>query len=333
MDWTANVAVHESASPSILRERILSALRQGRVHPHLLYSGLRQTSLWMALHRAFSPAQRDEKCVAMYDAAFQTAVAQSRGNVAHVVSLACGDGSKDVRCLNQVRDSDRAALYTPVDLSLDLALTAASSASSELRGLQITPLLCDLPHCSVLPAILKGFDPSGAERILLFLGTIHNYWPPEILKSILYPLRSQDQLLLSANLASAGNYDDALRQIILQYDNELTRRWLMGALSELGLAEGDGELSFQIESSPLPTLERIEATFELKRTVTVRLLETELSIQRGSRLVVFFSHRFTVAQIERFLVDAGLRITGKWVDQAESEGLFLCQRAAVGQQG
>src|SRR5258705_8342670 len=99
MDWTANVAVHESASPAFLRDHIVSSLKNGRIHPHLLYSGLRQSSLWIALHQALSPARRDPSCLEMYDQAFSRVAENLRGNVAHVVSLACGDGSKDLRCL------------------------------------------------------------------------------------------------------------------------------------------------------------------------------------------------------------------------------------------
>src|SRR5580765_6182665 len=140
MDWTANVAVHESASPLFLREQIISALEQSRIHPCLLYSGIRQSSLWLALYRAFSPAQRDPNCSALYDAAFERAVAQARGNVLHVVSLACGDGSKDVRCLQGVRASQRTAIYAPIDISLEMVLMAARAATSGLPGLQSTPL-------------------------------------------------------------------------------------------------------------------------------------------------------------------------------------------------
>src|SRR5262245_22701351 len=107
MDWTVNVAVHESASPRFLREKIIASLKGRRLHPHLLYSGLRQATLWMELYRAVSPAQRDESCIAMYEAAFQKTIASLRANVAHVISLACGDGSKDVRCLRQIHASQR----------------------------------------------------------------------------------------------------------------------------------------------------------------------------------------------------------------------------------
>jgi hypothetical protein len=326
MDWTANVAVHESASPEFLREQIFSALLEGRVHPHLLYSGLRQTGLWIALYQAFSPAKQDPKCMEMYEAAFTRTSKNIRGNVAHLVSLACGDGTKDVRCLERIRAADRATLYTPVDISFEMVLAASRTAITAMRGLQSTPLVCDLLHCSVLPAILKGFDPSGAERLLLFLGTIHNYWPPEILRSILYPLRSQDQLLISANLVPSGRYEQSLREVLQQYDNEPTRRWLMGALSELGLSEVDGELRIEIGQSSLPTLKRIEAIFSLTRDCQVRIYDRQIDLKCGQKLAVFYSHRFTVAQLSDFFTEAGLKVSDTWTGAGGYEGLFLCQR-------
>ncbi|HTG44196.1 MAG TPA: L-histidine N(alpha)-methyltransferase, partial [Verrucomicrobiae bacterium] len=302
MDWTANVAVHESASPDFLREEISGALKDGRVHPHLLYSGMRQTALWVALHRAYSPAQRDERCRALYQGVFRRAIEQVRGNVLHVVSLACGDGSKDLQCLQELREGSRTGIYTPVDISLEMVLTAHRTSAKALRGLQSTPLLCDLARCSVLPAILKGFDPSGAERLILFLGTIHNYSPPEIVRSILYPLRSQDQLLISANLVGVPDYQVGLESARAQYDNEPTRAWLLGALSELGLTDEDGELSFSIvESETVATLKRIQAFFALNRSRKIVLFGEEMDLAQGTKLSVFFSYRFTLGQVRAFL--------------------------------
>lgn len=327
MDWTTTVSVHESASPEFIRERIVSSLRAGCLYPHLLYSGLRQASLWMALHHSVSPAQRDAGCVGMYESAFQHALESLRGNVAHVVSLACGDGTKDVRCLQQIRASHRPALYTPVDFSVDLVLTAARNAARALPGLQSTPLLCDLPRCSVLPAVLKHFDPSAAERLILFLGTIHNFWPPDILKSITYPLRAQDQLLFSANLAPQESYEQVLPQILAQYDNQPTRKWLMGALSELALTDADGELRFAINATPEPTLRKIEAVFRLARGRRVSIFDVAVDLEAGQEISVFFSHRFTPDHLRHFTEQAGLRVEKSWIGADGQEGLFLCKRA------
>ena len=328
MDWTSNVTVHESAFPGATRGRILAKLKAGEVDPALLYQGLGQTLRWTALHEAHSPAKTDPDCAAIYDQAFTRTGELAKGNVVHVVSLACGDGTKDARCLKLLRTAGRAAIYTPVDISTEMVLTAEHKVVAALPGMQSTPLVCDLVHCSVLPGILKGFDPSGAERIILFLGTIHNYWPPEVLKSILYPLRSQDQLLIGANLADTRNYDRSIEAIVKQYDNELTREWLMGALRELNLSPEDGALEFSVKETEIPTLKRIQADFAFTRKSEIVFFGEQVLFNPVDRLRVFFSHRFTTEHIGKFLHAAGLAIQEKWITASGEEGLFLCRRAS-----
>ena len=325
MDWTTNVAVHESAGPDFTRERILASLARGEVDPALLYAGTRQTTLWLALHREVSPALQDASVISLYQQAFASAAGRFKGNVVHLVSLACGSGGKDLAAIQELRSSERAVIYTPADFSLEMVLTAQRAAADSFRGLQCTPLVCELLRCSVLPAILKGFDPSGAERLILFLGTVHNYWPPDILKSILYPLRSQDRLLLSANLAPAAEYEPALRRILAQYDNPPTRAWLWGALSELGLTENDGQLSFHLPAEDrLPSLKRVEARFEFTRPREIQVFESSRGFSPGDTLRVFHSHRFTPDHIRAFLAQVSLVVEQEWL--APEEGLFLCRR-------
>lgn len=329
MDWSSNVTVHESALPEAVRNRILDALRAGEFDSALLYQGLGQTLRWTALYEAYSPSKTDPGCGALYDEAFQHAVGRCKGNVAHLVSLACGDGTKDARCLKLLRESGRAAIYTPADISVEMVLSAERTVARVQPGTQSTPLVCDLAHCSVLPGILKAFDPSGAERIILFLGTIHNYWPPDVLRSLLYPLRSQDQLVIGANLAPSEHYDQAVQRIIQQYDNELTREWLMGAVRELNISGVDGRLDFSLQAAaPIPTLKRIQADFVFERRKEIQFFGNTLQFDAGQRLRLFFSYRFTRMHIRDFLKQAGLAVQAEWIGAGGEEGLFLCKRGA-----
>ena len=332
MDWTSNVTVHESALPAASRARTLEALRRGELDPSLLYNGLRQTLRWVELHHAVSPAQRDTSIQELYENAFRRAAELCRGNVVHAVSLACGDGTKDTRCLQLLRESGRTVIYTPADVSLEMVLTAEQAATTALRGLQTTPLVCELGYCSVLPALLKNFDPSGAERIVLFLGTIHNFWPPEILKSVIYPVRSQDQLLIGANLAPSAGYDEGVNKILTQYDNAHTRHWLLGALSELDITSADGALSFSLVPAEAQSgLKRIQADFIFTREKQINFFGEPIAFGANRRLRVFYSYRFTAEHIREFLNRARLKIAQEWIAPNSEEGLFLCRRAAENQ--
>ena len=329
MDWTSHVAVHESTLPQPTRARIVAALKERTLDPSLLYAGLRQTTRWIDLHHAVSPAQKDSSVSNLYESAFRRAAELCAGNVIHVVSLACGDGTKDARCLQMVRESGRAVIYTPSDVSLEMVLTAEQTATAALRGLQTTPLLCELAHCTVLPALLKSFDPSGAERIVLFLGTIHNYWPPDILRSVIYPVRSQDLLLVGANLAPSADYELAVNAILGQYDNEHTRHWLMGALSELNISAEDGAIEFSlVPAESLQSLKRIQADFIFRRDKKIQFFGEGISFAAGEKLRVFYSYRFTVEHIRKFLTESRLQIAQEWIAPNNEEGLFLCRRSA-----
>jgi len=327
MDWTTPVTVHESAAPTRSRERILASLQRNELDPAVLYGGLRQTLKWIDLHRAFSPAQQDPACAAIYESAFQAAAQQLKGNVAHVISAACGDGTKDLRCLKILRETGRAALYTPIDISLDMVLAARETAAAAFRGLQITPLLCELERCSILPAILKHFDPSGADRLILLLGILPNFWPPTILRPVLFPLRPQDQLLVSANMAPTGDYQAALQRILPQYDNEPTRAWLAGAVAELNLGPLDGDLAFSLQPSDLlSSLWRVQADFVFRAPRIVRYFDAEIPFAAGAKLRLLISQRFTAEHVRDFLRQAGLTINAEFITPSGEEGLFLARR-------
>lgn len=328
MDWTSHVAVHESALPPVARRRIVEALRRGELDSSLLYFGLGQTLRWVDLHHALAPAHQPD-ITAMYDAAFRRGAELCQGNVVHVVSLACGDGTKDLRCLQLLRESGRTVIYTPTDVSLEMVLTAEQTTTSALRGLQTTPLLCELAQCTVLPALLKSFDPSGAERLVLFLGTVHNFWPPDILRSVIYPVRSQDHLLIGANLAPSDRYDSALNGILAQYDNAPTHRWLMGALSQLNITTNEGTLIFSVvPSESNPGLKRIQADFIFAREKKeIIFFGEKIVFAKDDKLRVFYSYRFTVDHLRDFLTEARLSIAQEWVAPNKEEGLFLCRRS------
>ena len=329
MEWTVNVAVDRSAFPDRTRARILEGLRRKRVDAALLYSGWRQTEKWIALHRAVSPASGAGEVKELYSSAFNAIAAASAANVLHVIGLGCGDGAKDTDCVARIRDTGKAAIYSPCDISMEMVLTAQSNASSAIRGLQCTPLLFDLLECSTLPGIFKSFDPSGAERVVLFLGSLHNFDPVQALKAILYGVRATDTLVLSANLAPEAGYREALARILPQYDNPATREWLMGGLSELGLSNSDGQLNLALEESPASgDLKEIVAHFCFERQTAVRFGQEHFRFAAGEKLRLFSSTRFTKGWMRAFCQKAGLQVAGEFIAASEEEGVFVCRRTS-----
>ena len=318
--------MHESALPEQTRKRLLAALKNRKLDASLLYSGLRQTSRWISLHRSVAPILSKSDYARVYHDAFAQIAGTKYGDPLHVIGLGCGDGSKDTECLRLCREAGKTVIYTPCDISMEMALTAHRRATQELPGLQSNPLMCDLTECSTLPGILKSFDPAGLERVLLFLGTLHNGNPLEIFKALLPSLRSTDSLVLSANLARAEDYEAHLECILKQYDNEPTRHWLFGALSELGIYPHQGELGISIQPSlENPKVKQIEARFTAGQVIRSEVLGEPFVLDEGESLSVFGSRRFTPADIHGYLSKSKLKCASEYL--TAEEGVWICRRA------
>ena len=76
---------------------------------------------------------------------------------------------------------------------------------------------------------------------------IPNFEPQIILPKLASLVRPKDFLLFSANLAPGQNYAAGVKKVLPQYDNPLTRDWLMTFLLDLGVEQSDGELRFKID--------------------------------------------------------------------------------------
>lgn len=327
MDESANVVVHESAFPARVREHLLESLRRRELEQKFLYMGLKQAARWLALHECHSPARQAAGTKDLYDQAFAAAGVECGASILHLVGLAAGGGQKETSCLESLRGQGKTVFFTPCDVSLEMVMEAHQLAASRLRGLQCTPILCDLPRCSTLPALLKGIDPGGTSRVVTFFGTIHNFLPSEILPRILNTVRSQDLLLLGANLAPSLDYEGAVARILPQYENRETEDWLFAFLGELGIGPADGKLCFEVaEAGALAGLKRIEAVFRFGRKMEVAVHRERVEFAAGESLRLFYSFRFTKEHIQDLLSKQGLQLLGEWISSEEEEGVFLCWR-------
>jgi hypothetical protein len=140
-------------------------------------------------------------------------------------------------------------------------------------------------------------------------------------------IRDNDLLLFSANLAPGPDYAAGLQRILPQYDNPLTRDWLLTFLLDLGVERGDGELRFGIEDDPAgSSLKRVVAHFEFRRSRELTLDGECFAFGVGERIRLFFSYRYTPALVREQLEGHGLVVLNEWVARSEEEGVFLVQR-------
>lgn len=326
MSSVVNVAIHESQSPENVRRDLLASLRTRRVNHKFHYDSVKQTNKWLALHQVYSPSRNDDDCSATYDRAFAGAVRQIKGRQVHLVGLGCGGGQKDARLLKLLKTGGKAVSYTPSDVSVAMTLVAQRAAKKVVKGDKIFPLVCDLATAEDLATILATRHPSPVTRLVTFFGMIPNFEPQDILPKLAKLIRRQDTLLFSANLAPGADYAAGMAKILPQYDNELTRAWLLTFLLDLGVEQGEGELRFGVERGT-NSLRRVLARFHFKRACRLTVEGETFAFRRGESIRLFFSYRYTPELMRAELAKHGLRVCDQWVTKSGEEGVFFCRRA------
>ncbi len=131
--------------------------------------------------------------------------------------------------------------------------------------------------------------------------------------------------MFSANLAPGADYAAGVERVLPQYDNPLTRDWLMTFLLDLGVERGDGDLRFRIEESA-GGLKKIVANFSFTRPRRLEVEDEAFAFQPGDGVQVFFSFRYTPALVRQLLAQHQLLVLEEWITQSQEEGVFLCRR-------
>jgi len=331
MDHVALVGVHQSQFPS----RYARGLADGfhaRAIPHKYhYDTPKQALKWVALHGKYSPYASDPACRELYRAAARAAAARVQPNIAHVVGVGCGSGLKDLHVVEELRALGRGVVYTPCDVSAAMTLVALENAAELFRGLQVSPLVFDLPACGTLPALLKPMEPVGSARVMTFYGMLPNFEPGRALPALVRAVRAGDWILVGANLCSEEALAADLAPILPQYDNPETLDWLFTILSDVGVRREDGAFTCAVRSEGgAAALRRIEIFFNFSRRVELALPGSPAAMEAGDSLRLFFSYRHTLRQAADLLASHGLATVEHWVSPAGDEGIFLCQRAGQG---
>jgi L-histidine N-alpha-methyltransferase len=364
----ANISIHPSQFPEAVRNDLLRSLRSRQINHKFHYDSFKQTRKWLALHQAYSPSRTDPDCAVTYDRSFEAVVAAmglpttwdrsrryrdrrgrtKKSNVpartpalpgaVHLIGLGCGGGQKDTRLLKLLRDSGHEVFYTPVDVSVAMVLVARQQALSVIPADHCSPLVCDLATADDLPAVIDAMSVPRAVRLVTCFGMLPNFEPqvlPALLANLLRRSRHSkqapglsDQLLLSANLAPGPDYAAGVQRVLPQYDNPLTRGWLMTFLFDLGIEGTAGEFSFAIEddTSGDSQFRRIAANFRFTRSRTIELDAERVKFKAGNRFLLFFSYRHTSALVASMMNRFGLRVTDQWITQSGQEGVFAVRR-------
>jgi L-histidine N-alpha-methyltransferase len=318
----AHVFIDHSQFPENVQRDLTESLRARAINHKFHYDSYKQAAKWLALHEAFSPARQDESCLRIYDNAFRATGMALDAEDVHLIGLGCGGGQKESRLIELF--ASRKIVYTATDVSLPLVLTALEKTTALANVAARHGIVCDLATTTELNAALDNIDATGCRVVTLF-GIIPNFEPAFLLTRVAALLRSNALFLFSANLAPGNDYLAGVRKVLPQYDNELTRDWLMTLLLDLGFERNDGVLEFNVEVDARQ-LQRITAHFVLERARDIRVFGETISFAGGERLRVFFSYRHTPGTVRALLHEQQIELLGEWQNDSGEEGVFLFRK-------
>jgi len=327
------VLIHESQFPENVHRDLVTSLRRRAINHKFHYDSVKQTQKWLALHAAHSPWQTDADLRETYDRAFLAAASRISSQRVHVIGVGCGGGQKDLALLQRLGAVGRKLAYTPCDVSVAMVLTARQTVAALLGAGECSPIVCDLQTAADLPDVLNQHVPAEASRLLTFFGMLPNFDPQEILGRLGALAREGDHLLLSANLAPGSDYDTGMRQVLPQYDNPLTREWLLGFPLDLGVERDDGDVRFVVEDcADSSGVKRVSAAFHFRRACVVQVNAERFDFQPGDSIRLFFSCRHTPGLVSALMRRAGMNVAEQWVSRSGEEGIFLCRRESPAEQ-
>ncbi|QFY43356.1 L-histidine N(alpha)-methyltransferase [Candidatus Methylospira mobilis] len=319
------VWVHPSLRGEMQARKRADSLCLGEMEHAFHYVGVRQTQLWLEVHRNHAPMFGDPAFEAIYRRIFTDVAANLNGQPLHVIGLGTGGGQKESRLLEALQSAGCPCRYTPIDISLELALLSAETAAGK-SSYDIMPVAGDLSLLSELPDWLERY-PAGEMRIYTAFGLTPNFLPSWLFPRLHGVLRPQDKLLLSANLAlengasdTDASYHSACAAILPQYDNAETRQWLGQVLVDWGIAEYLTPLRFTIK--PIEKLQAFVARSTWREDVSFPWEGKYFQARKGDELRLFFSLRYTPKRLEEVLNRHGFTLGPGYCTPCGREGVW-----------
>jgi len=213
------------------------------------------------------------------------------------ISFGAGDGATDRLLLEAIRQSGREQKYFPVDASQ--ALLEMACAGAEDMDIDTAGIKADI---SSPMHLVFASDAAESPKLLLMSGnTLGGFDPLDQIKHMAQCLHGDDRLILDAQIDQVDGSSP---------HGELQRQFLFAPLAALGVSTDDGEVHFDDKSdSRIAGLHMTTAYFRPDRDLRVAAPGRDVLIERGERIHLNFSYRFTSTALRDLLVErAGLRI-------------------------
>lgn len=301
-----------------IRTEILAAIRERRFPEKFLYCSPGSASAWLDLCRSETYLEYLRRLTTLIDRS--AGLLQETGRRAgEVVSLGCGDGTREIPILEACARSGEAPSCVAVDASqwlLEAALARTKRAGYRARGIK-----ADLTD----PAHLKQIAAEGGSgpRLYTLLGnTLGALDHGGFLPSLGSCLGPEDLLVVDSEIFTPG---PAMPSHLSPENKEA----LAGPLRSLGIEEDDGDLIFTLIEEPEQRgLYSLRKQFGAARQIDLRFESAVVRLGREERLDLGYVCRYSKEAFDEVLRSgAGLEIEREFASDDGSFVLAVARRS------
>ncbi|MGH9603913.1 MAG: L-histidine N(alpha)-methyltransferase, partial [Terriglobales bacterium] len=229
-----------------------------------------------------------------------------------LISIGCGEGSKDRPLLQAFAARGRKLAYVAADFSqglLELALASNRDVAGEVRGVKLDVFRDD--HLSALP-------PGGRASIYTVLGnTLGAFDAAQFPARLRRLLRPEDRVLFDGELFAG---EETLRG----YDNPVNRRFAFAPLAGIGISDADGELRFELRTGTNGVHE-VTKYFVAARDLQIQAGGRTIAIAVGEKLRMSSSIKYDRRTFKDLITRGGFRMEHL---ETSEDGRFLLAAAA-----
>ncbi len=212
----------------------------------------------------------------------------------NVVDLGCGDGSKTVFLIEEMKKLNTSfkIRYCPVDISSHMV----SKAIETFKNLNFGQLvrfqynISDFDNLENITPLLRDGE-FKANILLLFGNTLDNFEIHELLYTIRTSMKKGDVFILD----TAINDHHQKERVESYVSNKNFYNWLIPIPLQLGLSRDDVELQGRFKNS------RIELYFILKNDKTVTFNERSVRFNKGDQIIVLTAYKYEKDTLKEFL--------------------------------
>ncbi|MDE1847864.1 MAG: L-histidine N(alpha)-methyltransferase [Candidatus Micrarchaeota archaeon] len=218
----------------------------------------------------------------------------------NVVDIGCGNGAPAIMIMEELKRKGFGFAYVPLDVSRAMLDLAGERVRSKIGGLKVNKIEFDFEHGNFSDRIYD-LTGEGEINLLLFLGnTLGNQSDRNrVLTNFKESMSSKDFLIVANELTNVAR----TARIVAHYNNKDVSDLVYLTAARIGIGRADTVYDVSWNER----LYQVEMCMVLKKNMEIKIGSGRVSLEKGERILLARSKKFTEWAFTKLLSKAGFR--------------------------